>query len=107
MAIIAYMQLANLFEVRSEREIKNIGYIDVELFRKSQNPFEHIEYVMEIKYLKKANKAQLAQVQKEAAEQLLNYYQNDPELQKKPQLILLTVVVVKNKVHIQKIEPKS
>ena len=104
MAIIAYMQLANLFEVRSEREVKNLGYIDLELLKSMQNPFQHIEYAMEIKYLKKANKAQLAQVQQEAKEQLLSYYKNDPELQKKPQLILLTVVVVKSKVHVQKVE---
>jgi len=104
MAIIAYMQLANLFEVRSEREVKNLGYIDLELLKSMQNPFQHIEYAMEIKYLKKANKAQLAQIQQEAKEQLLSYYKNDPELQKKPQLILLTVVVVKSKVHVQKVE---
>jgi len=104
MAIIAYMQLANLFEVRSEREVKNLGYIDLELLKSMQNPFQHIEYAMEIKYLKKANKAQLAQIQQEAKEQLLSYYKNDPELQKKTQLILLTVVVVKSKVHVQKVE---
>jgi hypothetical protein len=59
---------------------------------------------MEIKYLKKANKSQLAEIQKEAKEQLLNYYRNDTELQNKSDLILLTVVVVKSKVHVQKVE---
>jgi len=104
MVIIAYMQLANLFYVRSEREVKNVGYIDIELCRKPQNPFQHKEYAMEIKYLKKANKSQLAETQKEAKEQLLNYYRNDAELQNKSDLILLTVVVVKSKVHVQKVE---
>jgi hypothetical protein len=37
-------------------------------------------------------------------EQLLNYYRNDAELQNKSDLILLTVVVVKSKVHVQKVE---
>jgi len=104
MAIIAYMQLANIFYVRSEREVKNIGYIDLELLIKPQNCFKHKEYAMEIKYLKKANKAQLAQIQQEAKNQLLNYYHNDPELQSKTDLILLTVVIVKNKVYVQKVE---
>jgi hypothetical protein len=104
MAIIAYMQLANIFYVRSEREVKNIGYIDLELLIKPQNFFKHKEYAMEIKYLKKANKAQLAQIQQEAKNQLLNYYHNDPELQSKTDLILLTVVIVKNKVYVQKVE---
>ena len=104
MVIIAYLQLGNVFYVRSEREVKNVGYIDIELCRKPQNPFQHKEYAMEIKYLKKANKSQLAEIQKEAKEQLLNYYRNDPELQNKSDLILLTVVVVKSKVHVQKVE---
>jgi hypothetical protein len=104
MVIIAYLQLGNVFYVRSEREVNNVGYIDIELCRKPQNPFQHKEYAMEIKYLKKANKSQLAEVQKEAKEQLLNYYRNDPELQNKSDLILLTVVVVKSKVHVQRVE---
>jgi hypothetical protein len=103
MVIIAYMQLANLFYVRSEREVKNVGYIDIELCRKPQNPFQHKEYAMEIKYLKKANKSQLTEIQQEAKEQLLNYYRNDAELQNKSDLILLTVVVVKSKVHVQRV----
>jgi hypothetical protein len=54
--------------------------------------------------MKETEKSQLAEIQKEAKEQLLNYYRNDPELQMKPDLILLTVVVVKSKVHVQKVE---
>jgi hypothetical protein len=104
MAIIAYMQLANIFYVKSEREVKNVGYIDLELYKKPQNPFQHKEYVMEIKYLKKANKSQLTQIQQEAKVQLLNYYKNDPELQSKPDLVLLTVVIVKSKMHVQRVE---
>jgi hypothetical protein len=98
------MYLAGVFYVRSEREVKNTGYIDVELLREPQNPFQHKEYVLEIKYLKEADKTQLTQVQQQAETQLLNYYQNDPELQNKSDLILLTVVIVKSKVHVQKVD---
>ena len=104
MVIVAYMQLANLFYVRSEREAKNIGYIDIELCRRPQNTKPHKEYALEIKYLKKANKSQLISIQQEAKEQLLNYYRNDTELQSKQDLILLTVVVVKSKVYVEKVE---
>jgi hypothetical protein len=107
MAVMAYMYLAGVFYVRSEREVKNIGYIDVELLREPQNPFHHKEYVLEIKYLKEADKAQLTEVQQQAETQLLNYYQNDPELQSKSDLVLLTVVIVKSKVHVQKVEVSS
>jgi len=103
MAIMAYMYLAGVFYVRSEREVKNTSYIDVELLREPQNHFDHKEYVLEIKYLKEADKDQLAGVQQQAAAQLLNYYQNDLELQSKPELILLTVVVVKSTVHVQRV----
>jgi hypothetical protein len=103
MAIMSYMYLAGIFFVRSEREVKNIGYIDIEFLKEPQNPFPHKEYVLEIKYIKETEKSQLAEIQKEAKEQLLNYYRNDPELQMKPDLILLTVVVVKSKVHVQKV----
>jgi hypothetical protein len=104
MVITAYMQLANLFYVISEREVKNVGYIDLELHKKPQNRSQHIEYAMEIKYVKKANKTLLNEIQQQARTQLLNYYHNDPVLQSKPQLILLTVVIVKSKVHVQKVE---
>jgi len=104
MVIIAYMELANLFYVQSEREVKNAGYIDLELHKKPQNRGSHIEYAMEIKYVKKANKTLLAQIQQQAREQLRKYYLNDSVLQNKPQLMLLTVVVVKSKVHVQRIE---
>jgi len=106
MLLMAYFYQANLFYVISEREVKNIGYIDLELHKKPQNRGQHKEYAIEIKYLKKANKAQLAEVQQEAKTQLLNYYHNDPELQNKPDLILLTVTIVKTKVYVQKLETK-
>jgi hypothetical protein len=104
MVIMAYLHLGNIFYVRSEREIKNLGYIDIELYRKPQNIFQHKEYALEIKYLKKANKSQLIAIQQEAKEQLLNYYRNDTELQSKQNLILLTVVVVKSKVYVERVE---
>jgi hypothetical protein len=104
MAIMAYMYLASIFYVRSEREIKNIGYLDVELLREPQNPFPHKEFALEIKYLKEADKNELEKVQEQAKIQLINYYHNDPELQSKRDLMLLTVVIVKTKVYVQKIE---
>jgi hypothetical protein len=104
MLLMAYFYQANLFYVLSEREVKNAGYIDLELHKKPQNRGQHKEYAMEIKYLKKANKVQLAEVQQQAKTQLLSYYHHDPVLQAKPDLILLTVVIIKSKVFVQKIE---
>jgi len=104
MLLMAYFYQANLFYVVSEREVKNAGYIDLELHKKPQNRGQHKEYAMEIKYLKKANKVQLAEVQQQAKTQLLSYYHHDPVLQAKPDLLLLTVVIIKSKVFVQKIE---
>jgi hypothetical protein len=104
MAILAYMHLASVFYVRSEREVKNIGYIDIELLKEPQSYIDHKEFVLEIKYLKETEKNELEKVQIKAKEQLLNYYRNDTELQSKQNLILLTVVVVKSKVYVQKVE---
>jgi hypothetical protein len=104
MAIMAYLYLANVFYVRSEREVKNIGYLDLELLKQTQTPKPHKEYVLEIKYLKEADKNELEKIQQEAKTQLLNYYHNDPELQSKSDLILLTVVIVKSKVYVQKVK---
>jgi len=103
MLLMAYFYQSNLFYIKSEREVKNVGYIDLELHKKPQNPFQHKEYAMEIKYLKKANKTQLVQVEEQAKQQLLTYYQNDLELQSKPDLVLLTVMIVKSKVYVQKL----
>jgi len=104
MAIMSYMYLASVFYVRSEREVKNIGYLDLELLQEKQTPKPHKEFALEVKYLKESDKNELEKVQEQAKNQLLNYYKNDPELQKKTDLILLTVVVVKSKVHVQKVE---
>jgi len=104
MAIMSYMYLAGVFYVRSEREVKNLGYIDIEFLREPQNPFPHKEFILEIKYLKETDRQKLIAMQQEAKEQLLNYYRNDTELQSKQDLILLTVVVVKSKVYVEKVE---
>jgi hypothetical protein len=98
------MYLASVFYVRSEREVKNIGYLDLELLQEKQTPKPHKEFALEVKYLKESDKNELEKVQEQAKNQLLNYYKNDPELQKKTDLILLTVVIVKSKVYVQKVD---
>ncbi|MCS7073136.1 MAG: ATP-binding protein, partial [Bacteroidia bacterium] len=102
LAIIAYLMLADNYDVISERELQSGGYPDILLFSKPQNPVIY-EYAIEVKYLKKEEENQLAQKQEEAKNQLLSYYQNDANLQKRENLILVTVVAVKDVLHTQRV----
>ncbi|MDW8345507.1 MAG: PD-(D/E)XK nuclease domain-containing protein, partial [Bacteroidia bacterium] len=104
LAILAYLSISSIYDIRSEREVVGGGYVDIQLFRKSSNPNEHHEYVIELKYLKKEQEEQLNEVKEEAKKQLLNYYNQDTMLQSKPYLHLLAVVCVKDTLHVEEIK---
>ncbi|MDW8347471.1 MAG: AAA family ATPase [Bacteroidia bacterium] len=104
LAILAYLSISSIYDIRSEREIAGGGYVDIQLFRKSSNPNEHHEYVIELKYLKKEQEEQLNEVKEEAKKQLLNYYNQDKGLQSKRYLHLLAVVCVKDILHVEEVK---
>jgi len=103
MVIIAYLMMANIFFIISEQETQGGGYPDLFLFKKPNNPYEHHQFVIELKYLKQDEADKLAEKQSEAKTQLLQYYQQDSVLQSKKLLHLLTVVAIKNKIFVEKI----
>ncbi|MDW8301576.1 MAG: AAA family ATPase [Bacteroidia bacterium] len=102
MVLIAYLMLADIFEVVSEREVRQ-GYPDLMLLRKSSNVYEHHEFVIELKYLKKGQEGELDKVKAEARAQILRYYEQDKHLQNRPYLHLLTVVCVKDELYVERI----
>jgi len=104
MVFLAYLINANIFWVQSEREVVGGGYVDIELFIRPNNPFTHHQFAIELKYLKKEQEAMLADTMQEAKEQILSYYQKDTLLQSKKMLNLLAVVVVKDKVWVEKVK---
>ncbi|GIV44364.1 MAG: hypothetical protein KatS3mg035_1487 [Bacteroidia bacterium] len=104
MVIIAYLMLANIFDVVSEREVQGGGYPDLLLFKKSNNPYDHHEFIIELKYLKKEQSSDLERVKQEAKDQVLNYYKEEKRLQNKPYLHLLAVVVIKDEVFVEEVK---
>lgn len=103
LAVLAYISQVNIFDIRSEAELKGGGYPDIMLFRRSNNPYQHHEYILELKYLKKEQEHELEKTRQEAKEQVLSYYIQDKILQSKPMLHLLTVVCIKDRLHVDEI----
>jgi hypothetical protein len=104
MILMAYAIQGNVFYVQSEREISGGGYLDLELYIKPNNPNEHHQFAIELKYLKKEQEHLLSQVQAEAKAQILEYYQKDSLLQSKKMLHLLAVVVVKDTIFVEEVK---
>jgi hypothetical protein len=104
MVLIAYLAQANIFYVISEQETQGGGYPDLFLFKKPSNPYEHHQFVIELKYLKQDESDRLAEKQEEAKTQLLLYYQQDTVLQHKKNLHLLTIVAIKDKLFVERIQ---
>ncbi len=104
MAMIAYLSQSDIFDIKSETELQGGGYPDLLLFKKSNNPYDHHEFIIELKYLKKEQSSDLERVKQEAKDQVLNYYQQEKCLQSRPYLHLLTVVVIKDDVFVEEVE---
>ncbi|MFK7982749.1 MAG: PD-(D/E)XK nuclease domain-containing protein [Saprospiraceae bacterium] len=72
------------------------GYVDILLVKRP--PFEtKYQFVIELKYVKKADASQADTVEKEAITQLKNYLQHDAYLQKLKALKAYVVLFVGNK----------
>ena len=101
MAIIAYAFQAEFYYIRSEREVTNDGYLDLELLRHPKSSAQPHQYVLEIKYLKQAAEGQLKSTMAAAKKQLQSYLAIDAELQRMEKLKAIAVVVVKDQVHFE------
>ncbi len=103
MLIIAYAMQGGVFFISSERETQGGGYVDIEMDRRPSNTKKHTQYVFEVKYLPKAGSKKLKEIQAEAEKQLRHYLETDEILRSKENLSALTVVIVKDKVIMKKI----
>ncbi|WP_459167422.1 PD-(D/E)XK nuclease domain-containing protein [Natronospora cellulosivora (SeqCode)] len=70
--LFAYLVTSNLYRPVSEGEVEN-GYIDIYLERDFRMPEVEYEWIIELKYLKKADKGNLNQVREEGLKQLRKY----------------------------------
>jgi hypothetical protein len=99
MAIQAYVFQAKYYYVRSEREITNDGYIDLEFLKHPDIKAEPHQYVLEIKYLKQGDFDKLEVTMNAAKSQLKSYLEKDIELQSLQKLKAIAVVAVKDKLY--------
>ena len=103
MAIQAYAFQAKYYYVRSEREITNDGYLDLELLKHPDTNAEPHQYALEIKYLKQSEEDKLQPTMLAAKKQLQFYLEKDAELQSLKNLKAIAIVVVKDKVYWEEI----
>jgi hypothetical protein len=102
MLLIAFALQAEMYYIPSERETP-AGYIDL-LFLAIPDRTMEYEYIFELKYLKKSNKKLFLEKKEEAKTQILGYIASDEILKAKKNLLAYTIVVVKDKMFIEKIE---
>jgi hypothetical protein len=95
--------MANFYYIRSEREVKNDGYIDLEFLKHPSKSGAPFQYVFELKYLKQADEDLLKSTMQAAKSQLKSYLEIDIELQKLNKLKAIAVVVVKDKVYWEEV----
>ena len=103
MIMLLYAIEGRIFYVPTERETSTGGYIDLEIYIRSNNTSKHAQYIFEIKYLKKEEINQLEKVKAEATIQLQNYRNTDVFLQDKENLHAIVVVFVKDELHWEEI----
>jgi hypothetical protein len=103
MAIQAYAFQANYYYIRSEREITNDGYLDLELLKHPDTNAEPHQYALEIKYLKQSDEDKLQSTMLAAKNQLKFYLEKDAELQSLKNLKAVAIVVVKDKVYWEEV----
>jgi hypothetical protein len=103
MAIQAYAFQAKYYYVRSEREITNDGYLDLELLKHPDTNAEPHQYALEIKYLKQSEEDKLQPTMLAAKKQLQFYLEKDAELQSLKNLKAIAIVVVKDKVYWEEV----
>jgi hypothetical protein len=75
--LLCYLDLTDIYRIASEREVVGKGYADILLQKRSINdvygPEVKVEWVLELKYIKKEDRNQLESVRREAITQLRRY----------------------------------
>jgi hypothetical protein len=97
--IMAYAFQAEFYVVRSEREIANDGYLDIEFLQHPSRPGRPHQYVIELKYLKQSDSDKLQSTMQAAKNQLQSYLEKDSELQSLQRLKAVAVVAVKDQLY--------
>jgi hypothetical protein len=97
--IMSYLHHAPFYYIRTEREIANDGYIDLEVLRHPDKNSNPMQYIMEIKYLKQTDSDKLQATMQAAKTQLKGYLDKDTELQSLIKLKSIAVVAVKDKLY--------
>ena len=97
--LLAYIHQSRFYYARSEREIANDGYIDIELLRHPANYGKIQQYAIELKYLKQSEEGKLQSTMLAAKNQLQHYLEMDAELQSLKNLKAVAIVVVKDRVY--------
>ncbi len=102
MLIIAYATMGTAFYVLSERETKQGGYTDIELWKRPGNTKTHTEYLFEVKYIKKGEENTFEIVKQKALTQLKGYLQ-DEVLLEKPLLRAFVLIFVKDSLFVEEV----
>ena len=97
--LLAYIHQSRFYYARSEREIANDGYIDIELLQHPANYGKIQQYAIELKYLKQSEEGKLQSTMLAAKNQLQYYLEMDAELQSLKNLKAVAIVVVKDRVY--------
>jgi hypothetical protein len=101
--IMSYLHHASFYYIRSEREIGNHGYVDLEILQHPNKKTQAMQYAMEIKYLKQNEAHKLNLTMENAKNQLKNYVKFDKELQNMDKIMLIAVVIVKDKIYWEEV----
>ena len=101
--IMAYAFQAEFYVIRSEREITNDGYLDIEFLQHPALPGIPHQYAIELKYLKQANENQLQSTMLAAKSQLKSYLEKDAILKSLQRLKAVAIVVMKDKVYWEEV----
>ena len=97
--IMSYLYHAPYYYIRTEREVSNDGYLDLEVLRHPDKNSNPMQYVMEIKYLKQSDSDKLKSTMEAAKRQLQSYLEKDRELQSLKRLKVVAVVAVKDQLY--------
>ena len=103
MIMLLYAIESRIFYVPTERETSMGGYVDLEIYIRSNNLNKHAQYIFEIKYIKKEDEKKLPQIKADAISQLKNYRDNDVFLQEKEDLHAIVVIFIKDELYWEEI----
>ena len=103
MIMLLYAIESRIFYVPTERETSTGGYIDLEIYIRSNNTHKHAQYIFEIKYIKKEDEKNFDKVKADAIAQLKNYRDTDTLLQEKEDLHAIVVIFVKDELYWEEI----